>query len=218
VDGRVTDGTTVWEGLYAAGECACVSVHGANRLGTNSLVELIVYGRRAGRDIASYVRHADKSDVSGDAAEKAKTWTERVNRLKGAKGSHPGDAYEEMKETMMVNVGVYRNASDMEKALADIRNLRDAYKEIAVQDEGKDFNTEVLSLLELENLQDLALHTAAAALNRTESRGAHSRKDFPDRDDDEWLKHSLTKIEDGEVTIDYKSVDVSRWEPKPRIY
>jgi len=217
VDGRVTDGKTVWDGLYAAGECACVSVHGANRLGTNSLVELIVYGRRSGRSIAEYLKGAPSVDPGSAGADKIGHWTDRIASLKRG-GSHPGDAFEAMKETMMANVGVYRNAAAMQQAVEDIGKLRSAYPEIGVQDSDAEFNTGVLSILELENLLDLSLHTAAAALARTESRGAHSREDFPERDDENWLKHSLSRIVDGRVVLDSKPVDVSRWEPKPRVY
>ena len=220
VDGRVTDGTTVWEGLYAAGECACVSVHGANRLGTNSLVELIVYGRRSGRAVAEFIKGADAPNpesVGKAGREKVAAWKNRIAAIKKG-GRRPGDTYEEMKETMMVNVGVYRNRERMEKAVADISRLRAEYAEIGVQDGDVNFNTEVLSILELENLLDLSLHTAESALARTESRGAHSREDYPERDDANWLKHTLSRFDGEKITMDSKPVDLSRWEAKPRVY
>jgi succinate dehydrogenase / fumarate reductase flavoprotein subunit len=215
--GRVTDGKQTWDGLFAAGECACVSVHGANRLGTNSLVELIVFGRRAGITIADYIGSAPSVDPGKAGADKLKQWKDRINKLKKG-GAHSGDTYEAMQETMMANVGVYRNESAMKKAVEDVSNLRDSYAEIGVQDQDVNFNTEVLSILELENLLDLSLHTASAALARTESRGAHSREDFTERDDTNWLKHTLSLIDGKEVKLDSKPVDVSRWEPKPRVY
>ncbi len=217
VNGRVTDGSIVWDGLFAAGECACVSVHGANRLGTNSLVELIVYGRRSGQAIADYVKNADQPDPGSAGRDQIAVWADRIAKLKKG-GKTSGKTYEAMKETMMANVGVYRNEKDMKQAVSDIKALRSAYGEIGVQDGDKNFNTEVLSILELENLLDLSLHTASAALARTESRGAHSREDFPERDDENWLKHSLSKIDGDHVTLDSKTVDISRWEPKPRVY
>ncbi|RKX91957.1 MAG: succinate dehydrogenase flavoprotein subunit [Spirochaetes bacterium] len=215
--GRVSNGRQTWEGLYAAGECACVSVHGANRLGTNSLVELIVFGRRSGISMADYVKNADAPNPGSDGNDKVGIWEERIAGLKKG-GAHAGNSYEAMKETMMTNVGVYRNKKDMQTAVDDISALRDSYREIGVQDQDANFNTEVLSILELENLLDLSLHTASAALARTESRGAHSREDFPERDDKNWLKHSLSFIDKNKVILDSKAVDVSRWEPKPRVY
>lgn len=217
VNGRVSDGRQVWEGLYAAGECACVSVHGANRLGTNSLVELIVYGRRSGREIASYIKEAASPEPGSAGSDCIGEWKQRIARVKKG-GERPGGTYEAMKETMMTNVGVYRNQQDMEKAVSDIQDLRHSYRNIGVQDSAHNFNMEVLSILELENLLDLSLHTAAAALARTESRGAHSRRDYPNRDDENWLKHTLSRIEGDKVLLDSKPVDISRWEPKPRVY
>jgi len=217
IDGRVTDGKKIWEGLYAAGECACVSVHGANRLGTNSLVELIVFGRRAGQVMAEFARGSESARSNSDAKYRIRDWGERIAKLKEG-GRHLGDTYDSMKETMMANVGVYRNCESMERAIKDIAELRDAYSEIGVQDRDANFNSEVLSVLELENLLDLALHTASAALARTESRGAHSREDYPKRDDDKWLKHSLSYLDGNSIRLDSKPVDVSRWKPKPRVY
>ena len=215
VEGQVTTGKTSYAGLYAAGECACVSVHGANRLGTNSLVDLIVFGRRAGKHIADYVKNTDSGSIPG-GIEKA--WEERVHKLKTEKGDMPGNYYKRMQDIMMRKIGVYREKSEMSEAVNEIKKLREEYREIRVQDSSKNFNMEVLSILELENLLDLSLHTAAAALNRQESRGGHSRKDFPERDDTKWLKHALTLIKNGKVEIDYKPVDISSWKPKPRKY
>ncbi len=217
VHAKVYDGRRSWDGLYAAGECACVSVHGANRLGTNSLVELIVFGRRAGIAMADYIKGSDSVDPGSDGIDKVNAWKERIAGLKKG-GARSGDSYEAMKETMMANVGVFRNAGAMQIAVNDITALRESYSEIGVQDQDINFNTEVLSILELENLLDLSLHTSSAALARTESRGAHSREDFPERDDENWLKHSLSLIDGDRVTLGSKDVDVSRWEPKPRIY
>ena len=215
VEGQVTTGKTSYAGLYAAGECACVSVHGANRLGTNSLVDLIVFGRRAGKHIADYVKNIDSGSIPGGIE---KVWEERVHKLKTEKGDMPGNYYKRMQDIMMRKIGVYREGSEMAEAVKEIKKLREEYREIRVQDSSKNFNMEVLSILELENLLDLSLHTAAAALNRQESRGAHSRNDFPERDDTKWLKHALTLIKNGKVEIDYKPVDISSWKPKPRKY
>ena len=219
IEGRVSVGGNVYEGLYAAGECACVSVHGANRLGTNSLVDLVVFGRRAGQHIAKYAKGASFSAVDKDVVQRI---GERIESLKvsGTDSTSPSLArmYAQMQETMMSNVGVYRTASKMKQAVSDISELRSRVGDLRVTDESRPFNASVLEITELQNLLDLALLTATAALNRTESRGAHSREDFPERDDDRWLKHTMTGLSDDEVAIDYQSVDLSRWEPKPRVY
>jgi len=216
--GRVVlDGAgTVVDGLYAAGECACVSVHGANRLGTNSLLDLVVFGRRAGRHIGDYVKQADQPQLSAAAADEARAWITRLTD--GTTGPHGGHISDEMQVTMMEKVGIYRNAGDMAAAVDEIQALRERYRAVRVQDTGKAFNTDLLEIIELGNLLDLSLLTAASALNRTESRGAHSREDFAERDDENWLKHTLAYLEGDEVRIDHKAVDITIWEPKPRTY
>jgi succinate dehydrogenase / fumarate reductase, flavoprotein subunit len=213
--GRVNSGPVFWEGLYAAGECACVSVHGANRLGTNSLVDLIVYGRRAGQHIAGFVPQVDFCPASPDLVQK---WQTSIAGLKGKQGVSPGEFYRRMQETMMRKVGVYRNKAEIESAVNTIKTLIVDQEQIGMQDTGRPFNAEVLFRFELQNLLTIALHTAVAAANREESRGAHSREDFPERDDAHWLKHTLTTLNGTDVRIAYKEVDVSRWKPKPRQY
>ncbi|MFO8090589.1 MAG: succinate dehydrogenase flavoprotein subunit [Desulfatiglandaceae bacterium] len=218
INGRVVaDGSGgFYDGLYAAGECACVSVHGANRLGTNSLVDLVVFGRRAGIHIADYIKNADLLDFGKEVAEPAK---KRIAELTdGKKGPHGEKIREKMQFVMMENIGVYRNEAGMAKAVDVLRELREAYTKVRVQDRSKAFNTNLLEILELGNLLDLALITAESARNRKESRGAHSRQDFPDRDDENWLKHTLAWLDQDAVRIDYKPVDISIWEPKPRMY
>ncbi len=216
--GRVItdDKKTVCEGLYAAGECACVSIHGANRLGTNSLLDLVVFGRRAGIHIASYVKDADLIMAPNDADEYAGEWIAGLTE-KGKTGE-AGRIGEDMKVAMMQKVGIYRNEKDMGEAVSIIKNLREEYKILGAGDKTKNFNTELLELIELRNLLDLALVTAESAKNRKESRGAHSREDFPDRNDEDWLKHTLATLDGDEVNINYKAVDISKWEPKPRVY
>lgn len=216
--GRVVqDGAgTVVNGLYAAGECACVSVHGANRLGTNSLLDLVVFGRRAGQHIGEYIKQADQPQLTEAAADEARAWVARLTD--GRTGPHGGHITEEMQVTMMEKVGIYRNAGDMEAAVNEIQALRERYRAVRVQDTGKAFNTDLLEIIELGNLLDLSLLTAASALNRTESRGAHSREDYAERDDDNWLKHTLAYLDGDRVRIDLKAVDISIWEPKPRTY
>jgi len=207
---------TIVEGLYAAGECACVSVHGANRLGTNSLLDLVVFGRRAGRHIGDYVKEVAAPSVSEAVADMASRWIEQLTD--GQTGPHGGHIMEEMQTAMMEKIGIYRNEQDMQAAVDQIQDLLERYQRVRVQDSGRVFNTDLLELIELRNLLDLSLLTAASALNRQESRGAHSREDFPDRDDDNWLKHSLAYLDGDAVRIEYKLVDTSIWEPKPRTY
>jgi len=207
---------TIVQGLYAAGECACVSVHGANRLGTNSLLDLVVFGRRAGQHIGDYVKAVEIPSVGPDAADTARQWIEQLTD--GQTGPHGGHIMEEMQVAMMEKVGIYRNAADMQAAMDQIQDLLKRYQQVRVQDTGRAFNTDLLELIELRNLLDLSLLTAASALNRQESRGAHSREDFPERDDDNWLKHTLAFLDENTVRIEYKTVDTSIWEPKPRTY
>ncbi len=218
LEGRVLKdkkGTLV-QGLYAAGECACVSVHGANRLGTNSLLDLVVFGRRAGRHIAEYVKESAMPSPDESAAAEARAWIDRLTD--GAEGPHGGNITDQMQTTMMEKVGIYRNEKDMQAAVGEIMELRERYKSVRVQDTSKQFNTDLLELIELGNLLDLSLITAASALQRQESRGAHSREDYPERDDAAWLKHTLAYLSDDGVKLDYKEVDTSIWEPKPRSY
>ena len=218
VHGRVildAEGTVV-EGLYAAGECACVSVHGANRLGTNSLLDLVVFGRRAGIHLGDYVKQVDDPAVTENDGDFARSWIARLTD--GSSGPHGGGITDEMQTVMMEKVGIYRNAGDMQAAVDAIQALREKYRDVKVQDTGKAFNTDLLELIELGNLLDLSLITAASALSRQESRGGHSREDFPERDDANWLKHTLAYLEDNAVKLDFKPVDTSIWEPKARTY
>lgn len=216
--GRVyADGTgKLYEGLYAAGECACVSVHGANRLGTNSLVDLVVFGRRAGYHIADFAKNTDFISLPEEAAGPAQKILERL--FDGKIGPRPESIRKTMQDLMMRNVGIYRRGDEMAVAVQKLQDLRQEYRDVRVTDRNKNFNTNLLEILELGNLLDLAFITAACALNRTESRGAHAREDYPARDDENWLKHTLAWLRDDTVSIDYSPVDVSVWEPKPRKY
>ncbi len=219
LNGRVVadERGTVIEGLYAAGECACVSVHGANRLGTNSLVDLVVFGRRAGQHLAQYIKQADfPSQTLDKAAEPIKA---RLAALKtGHSGIPPERLREQMQGEMTANVGIYRNGADMAAAVKKIQQLREAYTEVRCPDHSRNFNTGLLEVLELGHLLDNAYITAVCALNRQESRGAHAREDFPERGDAQWLKHTLAWLEGDEVRIGYKPVDIFQWQPKPRTY
>ncbi len=218
IHGRVLGDSqgTIVGGLYAAGECACISVHGANRLGTNSLLDLVVFGRRAGRHIADFVKQTKLITPDKEAADEARDWIARLTD--GKTGPHGGAIAEEMQTTMMEKVGIYRNEADMQAAIGEIQTLRQRYRTVRVQDASKTFNTDLLECIELGNMLDLSLITATSALARQESRGAHSREDFPERNDTTWLKHTLAFLEQDTVRLDYKDVDTSIWKPKPRTY
>jgi len=218
IDGRVIAdaSSAVYEGLYAAGECACVSVHGANRLGTNSLVDLVVFGRRAGRHMADFIRGAAFAPSGDDPAGPARALVARL--MDGTKGLPAARLRDEMETVMMRKVGIFRNESDLARAEAATNALREQWQDVRVRDGGRRFNTDLLGVLELRNLLDLAFVTAAAARRRTESRGAHARDDFPARDDARWLRHSLSRLDRGSVVADSRPVDTSTWTPKPRVY
>jgi succinate dehydrogenase / fumarate reductase flavoprotein subunit len=212
-------------GLYAAGECACVSVHGANRLGTNSLTDLIVFGRRAGKHIAEYCQGTDFTPLPAHPAGEIETEIERLRTADGAR--RPSAIRIEMRHIMMKHVGVFRTAEGMQAAIETIRRLKDQYRnDLAVDDRGRRFNTDLLEAWELGCLLDIAEVTAVSALARQESRGAHSREDFPKRDDAKWMVHTLAyRADDGGIRLNHdKPVDMSlaakddRFKPKERVY
>ena len=219
VDGEVLlDNETVMKGMYAAGECACVSVHGANRLGTNSLVDLIVFGRRSGMKVADYCKDAELLPLPEDSAAEIMAEFDRIRNNTGSVKHH--DIRKEMQFTMTENVGVFRIQENMDKAVGELADLKKKYRdEMSIDDKGSLFNTDLLEAWELGCLLDVAEVTAVSAANRTESRGGHARDDFPERDDDNWLKHTMCYLQDdGSLKIDYKPVVIGRYEPKPRVY
>lgn len=208
----------VLPGLYAAGEVACVSVHGANRLGTNSLLDLIVFGKHAGLRAAEYACQTQFQTLPKDAADFALEQLDSLRRCKG-EGERVSAIAEEMKEVMMEHVGVFRTADGMEQALRKLQELRERYRNLKLDDCGTVFNTELLNAWEIGNLLDLAIVTTASALARKESRGAHAREDYPKRDDKNWLKHTLAWLEeDGKVKLRYKPVVITKYPPKERTY
>lgn len=212
----IDDKNTVLPGLYAAGECACVSVHGANRLGTNSLLDIVVFGKHAGLKAAEYAQTADFETLPGDAEAGARSAFEALRNGSGKENAF--DISNEMKKIMFADVGIYRNEKDMQAALEKVRELKERYKQVGVTDTGKIFNTELLNAWELGNLLEIAEVVAVSALNRKESRGGHSREDYPDRDDANWLKHTLITKKDDKLDISYKPVVITKHQPKARVY
>jgi len=212
----IDDKNTVFPGLYAAGECACVSVHGGNRLGTNSLLDLVVFGKYAGLRAAEYANQAGFENLPDDPQANARAQFETLK--KGSGKENVFKLSNELKTKMFNDVGIYRNEQDMQSALEKVRELKDRFKEVTVSDTGKIFNTELLNAWELGNMLDIAEVVAMSALNRKESRGGHSREDYPNRDDANWLKHTLIWNKNGKLEIGYKSVAITKHQPKARVY
>jgi succinate dehydrogenase / fumarate reductase flavoprotein subunit len=211
------ENNTVVPGLYAAGEAACVSLHGANRLGTNSLGDLVVFGRRAGIHAARFAKDADYHELTEAHLGPSR---ERIERIKNSKGKERVAALRaELQQSMMDNASVFRTGELLSKQVEVLKELMDRYKSIAIDDKGEAYNTELVEALELGYLLEVSEALVHSALNRTESRGAHAREDYPERDDRNWLKHTLAyKVEDGKVAFRYKPVVLGRFEPKARTY
>jgi succinate dehydrogenase / fumarate reductase flavoprotein subunit len=220
------DPDTVVPGLMAVGEAACVSVHGANRLGSNSLIDLVVFGRAAGLKAAELITAGDKQPelkphhTEGHIA--------RFDRFRTASGSTPTAALRlEMQQSMQLDAAVFRTGETLESGVRKIRDIHGRVRDIRVTDRGMIWNTDLVETLEFDNLIAQAAVTVVGAANRQESRGAHAREDFPDRDDQEWMKHTLTWFDDatGKVSIDYRPVhaytlsnDIAYIAPKARVY
>ncbi len=221
IDGRVLRSETgdIIDGLYAAGECACVSVHGANRLGCNSLLDTVVFGRRAGKAMVKQMKSIDfescqKSfDLHADIA---------LNRISGLKGSKGGDSVNliaiDLKEVMMNNCSVFRTEQGLWEAVNLLKVLKERYERIQITDKGKIFNTELTEAIELGNMLDISEALAVSALHRRESRGAHYREDFPDRNDLDWLTHTFAFKSEKRIDLRYKPLSAGRFEPVERKY
>jgi succinate dehydrogenase / fumarate reductase flavoprotein subunit len=204
-------------GLYAAGECACVSVHGANRLGTNSLLDLVVFGKHAGLRAAEFAKTASFQPLPADPTDFANSQFVRIRKADAKDNAF--DIATTMKKVMFDKMGIFRSGNGMEDALKVVRELKDRYKHVSVTDTGKIFNMELINVWELGNLLDLAEAITVCAIARTESRGGHSREDYPDRDDKNWLKHSMAWVRDsGKIDLKYKPVVITKYEPRVRTY
>jgi succinate dehydrogenase / fumarate reductase flavoprotein subunit len=217
----LADNTTVVPGLYAAGEVACVSVHGANRLGTNSLLDINVFGRRAGIAAAEYAEAAEYVELPENPAQLV---IDQIERLRSSTGNERvAELRRELQETMDANVMVFRTEQTIKTAVEKIAELRERYKNVAIQDKGKRFNTDLLEAIELGNLLDLAEVMAVSALARKESRGGHYREDYPNRDDVNFMRHTMAYREVGadgteSIRLDYKPVVQTRYQPMERKY
>ena len=209
--------STVVPGLYAAGESACVSVHGANRLGTNSLVDLVVFGRRAGKQMLRDIETLDFVDLPKDPEANAR---EQISTLLARKNGTPAvELRKAMQDIMMDNVSVYRDETLLSAAESRIAELREEYKNVAVMDKGSKYNMDLLEVMELGNMLDLSETIVHGALARKESRGAHYRGDYEARDDVNWLAHSLiTKDASGALQLEKKPVVITTMQPKERKY
>ena len=213
-------GATHLPGLYAAGECACVSINGANRLGSNSLTELLVFGARAGKAAAQFALENPQLDIESlelqgrdEQARISKNFirkeggTERIITLR-----------KEMNETMEKGAGIYRSETSLKETCDKIKELKNRFSNLYIEDKSLTFNTELTTALELEFMLDIAEAIAHSALERTESRGSHQRSDFPTRNDEFFLKHSLAYQTDNKPRIDYKDVVITKWPPGERVY
>ncbi len=219
----LSDNNTVVPGLYAAGECACVSVHGANRLGTNSLLDINVFGKRAGRYAVEYAKTAKQVPVPKDAAKDVVAMLEKVRKSKG--NEKVAQLRKELQETMDKNAQVFRTEETLNEAFEKIQELRARYEKISIQDQGKRFNTDLLEAVELGFLLDLAEVTVITCRERRESRGAHLREDYPNRDDKKFMVHSMAyktekadKATKTNIKVDWKPVVITNYQPMERKY
>jgi succinate dehydrogenase / fumarate reductase flavoprotein subunit len=218
------DNDTIVPGLYAAGECACVSVHGSNRLGTNSLLDINVFGKRAGNNAVDYAETAEFRPIPADAAAGVR---ELVDGLRNSSGTERiGALRKELQDEMDRNAQVFRTDESLEKVTQTIHGLRERYKNVAIHDKGQRFNTDLLEAIELGFLLDLAEVVVYSARNRKESRGGHMRDDYPKRDDETYLKHTMAYLTGDphsadaadHITLDWKPVVITNYQPMERKY
>jgi succinate dehydrogenase / fumarate reductase flavoprotein subunit len=210
-------GLTSVEGLYAAGECACVSVHGANRLGGNALMETITYGKRAGAHAADWA--LSHTTVEVPASTETDAERELKQLLDRTDGERPWKIRDELAQTMHENFGVFRREDQMQQQGDIVGGLRERYENVVVEDKGEVFNNDLTQALELGFLLELADCMIVAGIARKESRGAHARPDdYPNRDDENYLKHTIVTLEGGRPQLDWKPVTMTNWQPQERTY
>ena len=211
------NGETSLRGLYAAGEAACVSVHGGNRLGANSLLDTLVFGRRSGEHASDAVKGRPHGAVTETAADGDRAFIQGLLDNDGA-GEMFGGIRQDMGRTMDEHLAVFRDQQGMEAALADVRALRERFESVSVPDKGKTFNTNLIFTLELGFMLDCAETIALSGLERRESRGAHNRTDIPDRHDEEWLKHIMVRHTPDGPAVEHSPVVITDWQPEVRSY
>ncbi len=210
------NGATPMPGVYAAGECACVSLHGSNRLGGNALLECLVFGKRAGAEAAAFAKGKDPKSVSKKALMAEEDRVHRV--LFRMRYERVAAIRREMQRAMHQRAGVFRTEQEMVAGLKEIKDLQKRYDNVYVEDKGNVFNQNLLNALELGNMLTIAEVILKGALERKESRGAHSRADYPERDDGNWLTHTIAQSVDGEVELTYEPVTITKFKPEPRVY
>jgi succinate dehydrogenase / fumarate reductase, flavoprotein subunit len=218
------DNTTVVPGLYAAGECACVSVHGSNRLGTNSLLDINVFGKRAGRNAVEYVKGVDFVPLPDNPAAAVRGMLEQLRDSNGTE--RIGAIRKELQDEMDRNAQVFRTDESLAHVTNVIAGLRERFRNVGVQDKGKRFNTDLLEAVELGFLLDLAEVVVFSARNREESRGGHMRDDFPNRDDANYMQHTMAYLSgdpqsshaEDHIRLDWKPVTITRYQPMERKY
>jgi fumarate reductase flavoprotein subunit len=213
------EGATIVPGLYAAGECACVSINGANRLGSNSLTELLVFGARAARNAARFAAGQSRANAPALLGQAEDEQRQIVQRWFNGQGKETlAGIRTELNRTMEHGAGIYRTAESLQQTCAVLRQLKERYRQVGISDRSQSFNTELTTALELGFMLDAAEAVAFSALARKESRGSHQRTDFPARDDQHYLKHSLAYRTGGDPRIDYLDVVITRWPPGERVY
>jgi succinate dehydrogenase / fumarate reductase flavoprotein subunit len=220
----LSDNDTIVPGLYAAGECACVSVHGSNRLGTNSLLDINVFGKRAGNNAVEFAKTAQFLPLPKDPARFVRGLVDQIRSSNGTE--RISELRRELQENMDATTQVFRTEASLEKMTQIIHGLRDRYTQIGIQDRGTRFNTDLLEAIELGFLLDLAEVVVFSARNRKESRGGHMRDDFPKRDDDTYMKHTMAYLTgdphsadaSDHIKLDWKPVVITRYQPMERKY
>ncbi len=214
------DGVTAVPGIYAAGECSCISVHGANRLGGNSLLETVVFGKRVGEKAAQFVTSVgNPSQASMPLTDALAEVTEEIEELKKRERGERGYAIRQaMKRVMIEKVGVFREEKAMAEAVEELGELRERYQSVVLDSSGDKFNQDLVDTLELGGMLEIAQCVAAGALGRRESRGSHYRLDYRERDDDHWLRHSIFHYRPTAPRLTYKDVEITKYQPKERKY